>query len=215
MKWFRLGCLILFFAAAPLLRAQDANGEAVAALKSGRLHTAESVLRAHLKAEPRDLVSVQLLAIVLDKEKKYAEADPFYRQALAAGPHSPGLLNNYGNHLLAMSKAAQAQKAFSQTLHLQPENANALYGLAVADIALHERQPALALLVRARKQAPQRRDVAALLARTTASLGYFADAIAAWDAYLKLAPQDQTARRERAFAESAIGKNKQAALAEL
>lgn len=229
---FRLACLILFLAAVPVLRAQDANGQAIDALKSGDLSTAESVLRSHLRTEPSDAISLQILAIVLDKEKKYAEADTFYRRALATAPHSPGLLNNYGNHLLAMGRIDAARKTFLEVLALDPAHANAkkqlahitelqsrpaeaLYSEALADIAKHDKQSALELLVRARKIAPDRTDIAALLARTTAALGYFADAIQAWDAYLKLAPHDQIARRERAFAEAALGNDQEAALAEL
>lgn len=217
MFLFRLVPLILLLAAAPLA-ARDANADAVRALQSGNLKRAETTLRTHLSAEPNDAISLQLLAIVLDKEKKYTAADSFYRQALAIAPHSPGLLNNYGNHLLAMEKVGAARKAFRQVLVLDPSHANANEQLA--RIALMEKQPRDALtylqqLLRNHKNAMQRKDVAALLARTTSALGYFADAVQAWDAYLKQEPDDAVARRERAFAEAAIGKDPQMALAEL
>jgi predicted Zn-dependent protease len=310
-------CLVLLVICMPVLRAQDATANAIAALEHGDLKSAEQILRTHLEADPRDAASLQVLAIVLDQEKKYAEADNIYRRALVVAPRSAGLLNNYGNHLLVTGRIGQARKAFLEVLtvkpahpnaneqlarialeqkepaealaHLdrlpanvqqsfdvellrgealaatkdyaaaeewfahaldkqpgnfqalydlglaashaghnqrardalrqaaakQPGNVDVLYDLAAVDIDLHDRQSALALLVRARQAAPQRKDVARLLAQTTADLGYFGDAVRAWDAYLKLAPNDEAARRERAFAESAIGENPQTALADL
>ena len=303
------------------LRAQsahdDAIGSAVAALQRGDLSSAERTLRKDLESRPDDVDAQSVLGVVLDQERKFAEADTVYRRALAGSPPSASLLNNFGNHLMATGKPAEARKVFLEVLALspghanatvqlatialrqksptealryleqlpgatqhtpavtnlmgvafsatgqyakaetcferiveaEPENFQALYDLGLA--ASHaghkerardvlqkalERQPgnvdvqydlaavsaelnhkdvALQILARAAQQAPERADIQALIARISADLGYFGDAVEAWGRYMKLAPKDDTGRRERGFAEAAAGEKPAAALADL
>jgi tetratricopeptide (TPR) repeat protein len=335
-----------------VLSAQDdAISRAVAAHERGDLAYAEQTLQAELKTQPSDAAALSVLAVVLDQEKKFGDADEIYRRALAVSPHSPALLNNYGNHLVATGKPSEARRVFLQVLALspahpnalvqlarialehksadealgyldrlptsaqqttdvrilkvqaeyalhrtkeadeilervsreaasdaklnlslgvalssvgqykkaesfftraleaepgnfealyylglaaehaghkerardvlqqaleeQPENVDVLYDLAVVDTELNHKEQVLQLLARAAKLAPQRADIQFLLAHTSADFGYFGDAIQAWDRYLKLVPNDDVARRERAFAETAVGENMNAGIAEL
>jgi tetratricopeptide (TPR) repeat protein len=46
-------------------------------------------------------------------------------------------------------------------------------------------------------------------------MGYFGDAVEAWNRYIKLAPNDDVGRRERGFAETALGVNEKSGLADL
>ena len=62
------------------------------------------------------------------------------------------------------------------------------------------RNPRLRLLAEAAKIAPRRADVQRLIAVTTGELQANEDSAAAWDRYAALAPNDDTARRERGFA---------------
>ena len=289
----------------------------MAALQRGDLSSAEKILRTELERRPEDVTAQGVLGVVLDQEKKFAEADAVYRRAVAASPKSASLLNNFGNHLLAMGKLAEARKVFLEVLALnpgqtnanvqlatialrqkspaealrylnklpaqaqqspavaslmgvalsatgqykeaeacfervvnaQPYNFQALYDLGLA--ASHaghkerarevlekalERQPgnvdvqydlaavnaelnhkalALQMLARAAQQAPERADIQALIAHISADLGYFGDAAEAWGRYMKLAPNDDTGRRERGFAEAALGEKPEAGLADL
>ena len=57
----------------------------------------------------------------------------------------------------------------------------------------------------AAKLAPRRADVQKLLALTTSLLGALEDALGAWDAYLKLVPDDDFARRDRAYTAVRMG----------
>jgi Flp pilus assembly protein TadD len=298
-------------------QAQDTTAAAIDAFERGDLAGAEQMLEASIKSDPHDAAPLQVLAMVLDREKKYGQAEDVYRRALALAPQSPGLLNNYGNHLLSLGRASEARRVFlaviavepehpnaneqlariairqrrpaealarlehlpaeaqqsfdaellrgealaalkrypaaeqsfsaalqyqpdnfdalyglglaashagdsdrardalRRALAVQPQNADVLYDLAAAEIQAGQREPALELLGRAKDLAPARKDVRLLLARTLADLGYFGDAVQAWDDYLRLSPGDAVARRERAFAESAMGKDPEAALAEL
>jgi tetratricopeptide (TPR) repeat protein len=329
----------------------DAVSEAVEAIEHGDLSHAEHTLREKLRVQPNDDQALGVLAMVLDQENKYTEADQVYRRALSLSPRSAGLLNNYGNHLLATGKVNDARAAFIQVLalkpghvnattqlarlalerkapaealkyldrlpanpaedpevsivrmqadyaagrnadgdvllarlsraaeinphldfalgvalsgagkydkaegffesavkaaptdfqalydlglaashagheerareilqkalELQPENVDAMYDLAAVNAKLDHKETALELLARAARIAPQRAEVILLLAHTSADLGYFGDAAEAWEKYMKLKPADATARREHAFAQTALGENMQAGLADL
>lgn len=318
----------------------DPVADAVASLQHGDLPAAEQTLRAELRAHPANPDALGVLAIVLDQEKKFADAAPIYRRALAVSPHSAALFNNYGNHLLASGKPndaraaflkvleldpahvnarvqlarialeskapaealrqldalerqapanqppdvpvlrmqalfllhrdaeaedllarlsknressvlasalvsvgrfARAEELFSQSLaakpgdfatlyslglaashaghndrarevlqsalDLQPENPDVLYDLAAVDLALGRDEAALPLLVHAAHIVPDRPAVQRLLAHTAGELGYYGDAIHAWDRYLALVPADDAAARDRAFAVTALGEN--------
>jgi tetratricopeptide (TPR) repeat protein len=146
---------------------------------------------------------------------RYDKAEGFLAQRVEAQPDNFEALYDLG---LAASHAGhneRAREVLQKAAQEQPDNANVLYDLAAVDVALHDRETALALLARAKHLAPNRPETESLLARIAGDLGYFADAVQAWSDYLKLVPGDETARRERAFAETATGENMQAALADL
>ncbi len=82
----------------------------------------------------------------------------------------------------------------------RPQNTEALYRLACVDEASGQWESAVMRLAQAAKLDPLRADVQKLLAVTAAESGALSDSIAAWDRYLKLAPNDEIARRERAYA---------------
>lgn len=310
--------VLTFVCLAPARQENDVVAQAVEALEHGELATAESTLRSALQAHPNDSAAMDVLGAVLDQEKKYADADEVYRRAITLSPRSAGLLNNYGNHLLAMGKAEDARRAFlrvvamepthvnanvqlariamerkmpaealkymdavpsdvvakdarlnlamgvalagtgqytraerffsraaeaepnnfeavydlglaashagqdegarealQKALELEPQNADAMYDLAAIDARMHRNEAALELLARAERIAPDRPDVLFLLAQTAADLGYFGDAVKTWEQYLKLRQEDAVARREHAFAQTAIGENAQSGLADL
>jgi len=315
---------------------------AVSAWQRGDLSAAEADLQSLLKAHPNDVAALGLLGVVLDTEKNYSGADTAYRRALGLAPHSTDLLNNYGNHLLALGDAAGAAKAFSQVVALdahhpnanlqlarmalgrkqasealaclnrlpaqqasspaialirlqalyldkqtrvadqllatletpeaerdsrlqfstglalaavgqypqaeaffsrvleavpgnfdvlynlglaasrakdydrarealvsalaqRPEDADVLYGLAVVQIALKQRESAIELLAKAARVAPERAEIQLLLARTTTDIGFFKDSLQAWNRYLQLAPNDESARRDRGYVAAVLG----------
>ncbi len=344
--------LVCALAGWALLAAQNnAVANAVAALERGDLASAEQTLRTDLRTQPNDVEALDVLGVVLDKQKKYAEADEIYRRAIRLPQPPPSLLNNYGNHLLATGKLNEARAIFlrvialnpSQTnahlqlarislekksgsealshlnalpanaqqtadvrllrmqalyllhrnqdadalladisssakgdprlsfslgtalasakeyekaeaffssaleaapgnfdvlynlgvaashaghnerarevlqaaLDQQPRNVDVLYDLAAVNVVLKHKDAALELLARAAQLAPERPDIQLLLAHTTAEMGYFGDSIEAWNRYLRLAPNDDAARRERGFAETALGTNAKSGQADL
>jgi tetratricopeptide (TPR) repeat protein len=308
---------IIFCASIARAADDDAVSDAVAALQRGDLSSAEQTLRTELKRQPNNITAQGVLGVVLDQEKKFAEADAVYRRALASSPHSAALLNNFGNHLLTTGKLAEARKVFvevlaidpgqananvqlatialrmkspaqavryldrlpseaqkapavamlmgialsslkqyskaetffesvikaqpdnfealydlglaashaahkerarealAQAVKLRPDNVDAQYDLAAVNAELKHTDVALEILARAAQQAPQRADIQALMAHISFDLGYFGDAAQAWDRYMKLAPGDDTGRRERGFAEAALAQKPDVGLADL
>ncbi len=309
--------LIPALVCAALAVAEDRVGGAIAALQSGDLHTAESLLRGQLAAEPKDAAAMAVLAVVLDREGRSEDAGRTYQKALVLDGSDPSLLNNYGNHLLAAGHAAEARRAFAQAVAIEPANRNAnvqlaklaldgkngreamaaldrlraadrwtpdvelLFGMALSSVhryaeaeaqfrKLTEAEPgnfdaqyglglaaskgnhlalaeqalqralelkpdsaeviydlavvnlkqdkgveAIALLARGTAAAPNDTGLERLLAETASRLGYFEDSVQAWDRYLVLQPADAEAKRERAFAQSAIAPDPAESLAEL
>lgn len=122
---------------------QDLIDEAVTAFQNGELAKAEQLLRSDLRSRPHDLPAIEVLAVLLDREKRYSESDPLYRTALASDPRSPSLLNNYGNHMVAAGKEQQAQSLFLRVIAVDPHHPNA--NLQLARIAISEKKPSDAL----------------------------------------------------------------------
>jgi tetratricopeptide (TPR) repeat protein len=318
----------------------DVLGDAVSALEAGHANEAEQLLRRELHRQPANGDALALLAVVLDKEGKFAEASDAYRRAIVLEPRSAPLRNNFGNHLLLQERFGEAEREFlrvldldpantnarlqvarielrqnapgkaltslttlpadvqnrpdvlllrmqalyklgkraeadaiydrlsresqasveqslalgsalfgaeeykaaeqifarasslapdrfdaiyyrglsasrsgayaaaseylQQAIRLQPTNTRAVYDLAVVNAKLGNRDRAVQLLGQAARLSPERAEIPQLLARLTAELGYFADSLAAWDRYLQLVPRDESAKRERAFVQTAL-----------
>jgi tetratricopeptide (TPR) repeat protein len=126
----------------------DTMSDAVAAFERGDLASAEQMLRAELKQRPGEEDALGMLAVVLDAEKKYSEADAMYHRALASSRPSPSLLNNYGNHLVAMGRLQDARPIFLKVLTANPAHVNACTQLARIDVVFKRAAEAEACLDR-------------------------------------------------------------------
>lgn len=143
--------------------------------------------------------------LAVSRAKRYAQAEKFFEAALRHDPVDFTLLANLGAAAAAAGHGARAREAFEAALRLQPENADAMYALAVILEADRQWERSLELLARAARVAPQRADIRKLEAIVATELGALADAAAAWDTYLALAPGDDAARRERALLSAQMG----------
>lgn len=139
--------LILFLAftlqsaqrAVPASVFEQANAD----IEQGRLADAESILRSALKAYPQDAHALGMLGVVLDAEKKYKGAAVYYAEALRLDPRSALLLNNLGNHDLAVGDVSDARQAYLKVVAIEPHSANA--NLQLARISLEQKQGGEAL----------------------------------------------------------------------
>jgi Flp pilus assembly protein TadD len=151
--------------AAPVDRVADA----IAALQQGDLPAAERLLRVQTSSQPEDAAAFLVLGIVLDQEHKYGEADATYKRALALDAHDPTLLNNYGNHLLAAGRGAQARMLFGQVIAIDPTNANANVQLAKLAVAAGRGSEALTYFAHLTPQDVAAPDVELVLGTALAS----------------------------------------------
>lgn len=79
----------------------------------------------------------------LDSAHRCEEAERLYRKAMAAGPPSPALLNNLGNHHVACGQPGKARAAFERLLNVNPAHENA--NLQLARLAIDRKDDASAL----------------------------------------------------------------------
>lgn len=134
----------------------------------------------------------------------YERADTFLTQALALEPANFQLLYDLGVVALYGRHYERARDLLETAVRQQPENVDTLYSLAFVYSALKQPEPALRVLAQAARLAPKRADVLRLIAVTTGELSADEDSATAWDRYLQLVPNDDTARRERGFARTHI-----------
>jgi tetratricopeptide (TPR) repeat protein len=140
---------------------------------------------------------------------EYAKALGHFEAALRKEPANFGVLYNLGIAATRAERPDRAREVLEAALRQQPRNIDVLYALAYADHALRQYETAVQLLSQARALDPRRADVEKLLAIATTDLGALDDASAAWDRYLKLAPDDDTARRERGYTNAQKGQIEQ------
>ena len=123
-------CVCLLGAKLSPLSAQDQIPVAVfdrasEAFAQGKLSEAERDLRSALEDHPRDVHALGMLGVILDAEKRYAEAEKCYDLAVKLAPHSTVLLNNLGNHYLVQGKSQSARRVYLRVVGLDSHHENA------------------------------------------------------------------------------------------
>jgi tetratricopeptide (TPR) repeat protein len=149
------------------------------------------------RSDPRVAFSVGMIEV---EWKKYKQAEESLRRALDADPTNPDILFNFGLAAFHAGDTQSAQQAFESALRLRPDNVDALDGLARVDAAEDRATESIVLLVKAHSLAPKRPDILIFMGQISEQLGFYGDAVEAFTTYLKLRPNDQVIRRERAFA---------------
>ncbi len=142
------------------------------------------------------------LGVAFGEAGEYGKAEELFARALTAAPDDFNTLVNLGTMAAFAGHPVRAREAFDAALRQQPGNAEVLTRAAQVDLTL--RQPAAAVQ-RLAKVPQDRADAQKLLAVATSDLGALDDSLAAWDRYVKLAPQDDVARRERGFTAVRMG----------
>lgn len=140
------------------------------------------------------------LGMALASCARYSDAENAFSQALDSDPGNFDTLYNLGIAALRAGHTERAADVLSRAQKLRSDDADCTFALAQALAARQQLLESAALLVRARATAPQRADIALLLAQISARLQFYEDAAAAYNDYLKLKPNDDAARRERGFA---------------
>lgn len=139
---------------------------------------------------------------------KYDRAETAFSRALETDPANIDILHNVGLAAFRAGHLDRAQNVFEIALQQNPDDVESIFNLARVHAAKGDSETALVLLARARRLAPNRPDLLAYMARMYEDAGFFSGAADAYDEYLKLQPDDQTARRERGLTYCRFGKAK-------
>jgi tetratricopeptide (TPR) repeat protein len=148
------------------------------------------------------------VGIILAEWEKFERAEAAFSRALEKDPANPEILHNVGLAAFRAGHLDRAQSVLELAMQQNPEDVESLFSLARVHAAKGDSETALLLLGRARRLAPGRPDLLLYMARMYEDAGFFSGAADAYDVYLKLQPEDQTARRERGFTYCRLGKMK-------
>jgi protein O-GlcNAc transferase len=88
------------------------------------------------------------LALQKHQARQFADAEPLYRQAIAARPDHCASYNNLGGVLCELKRYAEAVACFRQALVLQPDNFRVMNNLGNALRALGETDQAIGLYIK-------------------------------------------------------------------
>ncbi|MBG6290826.1 O-linked N-acetylglucosamine transferase family protein [Pseudomonas nitroreducens] len=92
----------------------------------------EEAFRCCLQLQPRNAQAANNLANLCNKQRRYAEAEQFYRQAIASNPGYLLAYKNFGNHLCECGQSETAIPVLTQALTLGPDRTDLQLELARA-----------------------------------------------------------------------------------
>jgi len=145
---------------------------------------------------------------VLAEWGRYDRAEAAFSRALETDPANIDILHNVGLAALRAGHLDRAQNVFEIAVQQSPDDVESIFNLARVHAAKGDTETALVLLARARRLAPNRSDLLVYMAKMYEDAGFFSGAADAYNEYLKLQPDDHTARRERGFTFCRLGRMK-------
>ncbi len=141
-----------------------------------------------------------LLGLSCARLALYDRAETAFSDALTLKPGDYDILFNLGRAAARARHFDRAQRALEAALKIRPGDADLMLELGRVLAARQDFIRAFFLLAQARQKAPNRADIVLMLAQTALDAEYFDDSAAAYDEYLRLRPEDDAARRDRALA---------------
>jgi len=166
---------------------------------AGKTAAALALLDGMQKEAQADLSLEYLYAMTCARIGAYDRAVPAFNAVLAQHPDDFDVLFNLGRAAARARLYDRAVHALEVAVKLQPTNVDALMELAGVNASLGDYARAIYVLAQAKQLAPERPDVRLAMAHAAQSGEYFGDAAVAYDEYLRLKPDDDTAKRDRAL----------------
>jgi tetratricopeptide (TPR) repeat protein len=166
---------------------------------SGQNQEADKVLTSLTEHTAQDPQLSFSIGLALAQAARYQDAERFFSRTLEADPGNFDVLYNLGIAAFHSGDRQRAHDVLQAALAKRPEDVDTLYNLAVVDINLKKPADAVPLLGQAVRLDDSRSNVQLTFADTLSALGYYADALTAYENYLKLVPSDVAAQREHAF----------------
>lgn len=192
-------CFLLISAATALPQTNfgELRKQADRAMRKGEFRSAEQVYRLMLLDEPENSKYRLGLSYALYKQRLLVES---YQEAKKIAELEPGNSRAFallGANLLGAGNFKQAKAAFASALNINDNEPLALAGYAMLDF--HENRPSWGF-VRLREAIslqPNEPDFVYYLAQVAARTENYKEAAAAYEKFLRIAPNTDTDRRER------------------
>jgi tetratricopeptide (TPR) repeat protein len=182
------------------------TGPAASLLRAEALHWAghgsasQAILDALEGQSAGDARWLHLLGLACGRLGLYERAERAFNSALALRPGDGEILFQLGRAAARAQHYDRASRALEAALKIRPGDADVLVELGRVCGARQEYVRAVFFLAQARQKAPQNPEISLLMARAAEDAGYYDDAAKAYDDYLRLRPDDDAARRDRARA---------------
>jgi predicted O-linked N-acetylglucosamine transferase (SPINDLY family) len=145
---------------------------------AGRLDSALSMVRLHIKMRPKDLDAINLLGTLLQDAGRADEAIVQYQRLIAMAPDRPAYRNNYANSLLDAKRPREAVAQWEQLLSTHPDYLLGWIALSVAYLEIDDTPRAIEAGRRAVAMAPDLAPAAGNLGFALGRAGELEDAIA-------------------------------------
>src|SRR4051812_4336359 len=128
--------------------------EAATLMETGQLRKAEAVLQEFVRAHPRDLSALRLLAEIATRQSRFQQAEEAFAKCVELAPTNSDFRYSYVNVLLEGNKHKAALAEIEKTLAQEPGNP-VFRGLkAIALEAIEDYESAAALWRELVKEAP-------------------------------------------------------------
>jgi tetratricopeptide (TPR) repeat protein len=162
--------------------------EAAIALNENRLHDAEPLLRAHLKADPFDVAAIRMMGELAARIGRLKDAESLFRRAVALSPNFLAARSNLAATLYKQNRAEDAVTELDALLRLDPDNAANSNLKAAALGRIGDYEEALTLYAKVLEAYPEQPKIWMSYGHVLKTVGEQDRSIAAYRRALQIAP---------------------------
>lgn len=162
---------------------------AALALYDNRLHDAEPILKAHLKADPFDVAAIRMLAELAGRIGRFSDAENLLRRAVEL---APGFISARSNLAFVLYRQGRPEDAISELDHLldrDPEDIGAANLKAAASGRIGDYAEAVALYEMVLKSKPGQEKIWMSYGHVLKTVGRRDDSVAAYRKATELKPE--------------------------
>lgn len=164
--------------------------QAVSALQSNDLNTADQLCLRLLKKFPNQPDAFHLLALSAKQRNDFSKSRKYFEKALSLNGNQPVVYSNYANLLASLGEYKKASSRYEKSLRLAPNNLDALYNYSAMLNQTGNYKKAIEKIKKAIAINPTVANFYSLLGRSYGNLEQYTDALNTYDKALKINPQD-------------------------